>query len=124
MQGGGPACGHTSGTAWAQEGSGAYGLLAYRRLVDLLDRRLEPGIELLVGLACRQTFQKGTREAGDEGGIASQPGAGLITVVAARQGDDPEDARVRRQVAVQARQGGDSDLQHHSRTLRQRPDML
>jgi hypothetical protein len=31
-------------------GSGAGRLLVYRRLVDLLDRRLELGVELLVGL--------------------------------------------------------------------------
>jgi len=42
----------------------------YRRLVDLLDRRLELGVELLVGLVFRQPFEKRAREAGDEGGIA------------------------------------------------------
>src|SRR5712691_8809650 len=86
-------------------GSGAGRLLVYRRLVDLLDRRLELGVELLVGLVFGQPFEKRAREAGDEGGIACEPGAGLVTAVAARQGDDAEDPRIRRQVAVQARPG-------------------
>src|ERR1700683_3426532 len=105
-------------------GSGAGRLLVYRRLVDLLDRRLELAIELLVGLAFRQSFEKSAREAGDEGGIACEPGAGFVTAVAARQGDDAEDARVRRQVAVQARPGRDGDLQYHGRALRQRLDVF
>ncbi len=37
---------------------GAGRLLVYRRLVDLLDRRLELGVELLVGLVFRQPFEK------------------------------------------------------------------
>src|SRR5258708_40370147 len=93
-------------------GSGGGWLLVYRRLVDLLDRRLELGVELLVGLIFGQPFEKRAREAGDEGGIACEPSAGLVTAVAARQGEDPQDARVRRQVAVQARPGPDRDLQH------------
>jgi len=39
-------------------GSGAGRLLVYRRLVDLLDRRLELCVELLVGLVFRQSFEK------------------------------------------------------------------
>src|ERR1019366_3850150 len=108
----------------SEAGSGAGRLLVYRRLVDLLDRRLELGVELLVGLVFGQPFEKRAREAGDEGGIACQPGAGLVTAVAARQGDDPQDARVRRQVAVQARPGRNGDLQHHGRALSQRLDVL
>src|SRR6476646_7062028 len=77
-------------------GSGAGRLLVHRRLVDLLDGRIELGVELLVGLAFRQPFEKRTREAGDEGGIAGEQGAGLVTAVAAGQRDDPEDARIRR----------------------------
>src|ERR1700677_4847433 len=85
-------------------------LFVYRRLVDLLDRRLELGVELFVGLVFRQSFEKRAREAGDEGGIAGEPSAGLVTAVAARQGDDAQDARIRRQVAVQAGPGRDGDL--------------
>src|SRR5258707_15336447 len=96
-----------SGARHDSAGSGAGRLLVYRRLVDLLDRRLELGVELLVSLVFGQPFEKRAREAGDEGGIAGEPGAGLVTAVAARQSDDPEDARVRRQVAVQARPGRD-----------------
>src|SRR5271165_7542964 len=91
--------------AMTSAGSGAGHLLVYRCLVDLLDRRLELGVELLVGLVFRQPLEKRAGEAGDEGGIAGEPGAGLVTAVAARQGDDPQDARVRGQVAVQARPG-------------------
>ena len=79
--------------AMTSAGSGAGRLLVYRRLADLLDRRLEPG-------------------------------AGLVTAVAAGQGDDPQDARISGQVAVQARPGRDGDLQHHGRALRQRLDVL
>src|SRR5450631_2420281 len=96
----------------------------YRRLVDLLDRRLELGVELLVGLAFRQPFEKRAREAGDEGGVTCEPGAGLVTAVTARQGNDPQDAWVSGQVAVQARPGRDSDLQHYGRALRQGLDVL
>src|ERR1700689_2334642 len=56
-------------------GSGTGWLLVYRRLVDLLDRRLELGVELLVGLAFCQPFEKRAGEAGDEGGMAGEQGA-------------------------------------------------
>src|SRR6266516_6081314 len=105
-------------------GSGAGWLLVYRRLVDLLDRRVELGVELLVGLVFGQPFEKRAREAGDEGGIACEPGAGFVTAVAARQGDDPQDAWVSRQVAVQARPGRDGDLQYDGCALGQRLDVL
>src|SRR5690242_7748311 len=81
-------------------GSGAGQLLVHRRLVDLLDRRLELGVELLVGLVFRQPFEKRAREAGDESGIACEPSAGFGAAVATRQGDDSQNAWVRRQVAV------------------------
>src|ERR1700733_13101239 len=54
----------------ASGNSGSGRLLVHRRPVDLLDRGLELGVELIVGLACRQPFEKRAREAGDEGGIA------------------------------------------------------
>ena len=46
--------------------SGAGRLVVYRRLVDLLNRRLELGVELLVGLVFHQPFEKRAREAGNE----------------------------------------------------------
>src|SRR5713101_799803 len=67
-------------------GLGAGRLLVYRRLVDLPDRGVELGVELLVGLVFGQPFEKRAREAGDEGGIAGEPSAGLVPAVAARQG--------------------------------------
>src|SRR6185312_17512282 len=82
-------------------GSGTGWLLVHRRPVDLLDGRVELGVELLVGLALRQPFQQRPREAGDEGGVAGEPVAGLVPAVAAGQRDDPQHARVGRQVAVQ-----------------------
>src|SRR6266566_9989675 len=105
-------------------GSGAGWLLVHRRLVDLLDRRLELGVELLVGLVFLQPFEKRAREAGDEGRIACQPSAGFVTAVATRQGDDSQDAWVRRQVAVQATPGRDGDLQYHGGALSQSLDVL
>src|ERR1700733_6128213 len=103
-----------------EAGSRAGWLLVYRRLVDLLDRRLELGVELLVGLAFRQAIEKRAGEAGDGGGIAREPCAGLVAAVAAGQRDDSHDARVRRQVTVQAGPGRDGDLEHHGRALGQR----
>src|SRR5258707_11309564 len=99
-----------SGARHDPAGSGGGGLLVYRRLVDLLDRRLELGVELLVGLIFGQPFEKRAREAGDEGGIACEPSAGLVTAVAARQGEDPPDAPVSRQSPVQPRLGPAHDL--------------
>src|ERR1700731_4082762 len=104
--------GRPCGPGQADDGRGASGsragrLLVYRGLVDLLDRRLELGVELLVALAIGQPFEKRTGEAGDEGGVACQQGTGLVTAVAARQGEDPQDPRVSRQVAIQADLGRD-----------------
>src|SRR6185437_7555678 len=105
-------------------GSGTGGFLVHRRPVDLLDGRVELGVELLVGLALRQPLQQRAREAGDEGGIAGEQVAGLVPAVAAGQCHDPQHARVGRQVAVQADLGRDGDLQHHGRALGQRLDVL
>jgi hypothetical protein len=38
-----------------------------RRLVDLRDRRVEPRVELIVGLAVGQPFEQRAGEAGDHG---------------------------------------------------------
>src|ERR1700750_2419070 len=62
---------------WPPAGRPASPLLVHRRPVDLLDRGVELGVELLVGLALRQPFQQRAREAGDEGGVAGEQGAGL-----------------------------------------------
>lgn len=96
----------------------------HRSLVDLLDRGFQLGVELLVGLALSEPFEERAREAGDQGGVAREQGARLVAAVTARQGDDPEHARVGRRLPVQAGLGRDGDLQHDQRAFGQRLDML
>ncbi len=56
--------------------------------------------------------------------VAREQGAGLVPAVAAGQGDDPQHARVGRQLAVQARLGRDRDLEHDAGVGGERVDVL
>src|SRR5215475_14912369 len=70
-------------------------------LEDALDRRIQQGVVLSVGLLDRQPFDQRPRKARHDAMISSQAPVAFVSCIAARQRDDPHDLGMLDELGVQ-----------------------
>src|SRR5438270_1493590 len=114
--------GKSSGSYSSSSTSGGY--FMRRGLVNLVDRRAERAIELLVTLLRAEVGQKRAAEARDHARILCQLAAGILAAEATGQSDHAKHLGVENERVELAGLGRDRKLEHHPLALGQLVELL
>src|SRR5262244_2525478 len=85
-------------------------------LEDALDRRIQQGVVLSVGLLGRQPFDQRARKTRDDSVIPSQAPVAFVPRIATRQGNDPHDLGMLDEFGVEVVPLRQGDLEHDQLT--------